>query len=244
MRGRITLAAGATIAAFALSAVPAAADHHLIKISEVNAGHAGEPTHEFVEVQMYASGQGNLDYRPSRWCKRRVLRRRWRSNDEFVFPDGRAIRRQPAHVPVRTTPETDSGSRPDREYLDRRDRDGRRRRLLHSTVFASPIDCVTWGSMTNPPPSAGHARAGVRCRRRLVAAPQYRRAAATSCSTRPTTRTPPPPTSAPTRRARASTPTPPTERACPETRFTKKPKKETTKRKAKFKFDGDPGDGH
>lgn len=60
MRRGLALVIGTGAALLALA--PAAhADHHFVQISEVFPGDSKHPTAEFVEIQMYASGQGLLN---------------------------------------------------------------------------------------------------------------------------------------------------------------------------------------
>jgi hypothetical protein len=227
MRGRRALLAGTTITALACGAVPAAADHHEILIREVYPGTVAEPAEEFVEIQMYANGQENLN--PAASIE--IYGADGLSNAEFMpgldatFGDSQRtflFGNDPLGVVSDygyTTNEMDPAGGAV---------------CFDSTTFGR-LDCVAWGSIANPPVSAGTPEPGA-----IPDGSSLERSIARGCPTLLEVGDDTDSSTAdlavagqPTPRANSTVPT---ESACPNTTITKAPRKKTTKRRAKFEF--------
>ena len=217
---------------FGLLAASAKADHHEILISEVYPGTVACPGCAFVELQMHSSGQKFLD-----------------GHYIVVYNDGGASVTPPL------TMDSDVANGQNNRHILLGDSSVSGRDFtadiggdvdpdggavcFHSTVFGA-IDCVAWGSyMALAPPSP-------------VGTPQlaipdgwsiFRRLDRSGCATFLEASDDSNNSSAdfgfltaPDPRNNAA----PVTGACPNTRFTKKPRKKTTKRKAVFRFKARP----
>jgi hypothetical protein len=235
MRGRRTLLAGLTIATALAVCGTAQAVHHFVKITEVYPGSSGTTNAEFVELRMYASGQGDLDphahlnlYGPSGAS---VL---------DIFPSDVANEQsQRTFLYASSAAESSFGVEGDfgdgevNDYLSPAGG-----AVCFDSNLHGLIDCVAWGTVT---PNAAFASAGT-----PAVAIDDTKSLSRSLAGRPcpigldagddtnssfadfglTTPTPLPNSEPPN--------------GCPDTRFTKKPKKVTTKRRAVFKFTATP----
>jgi len=222
---------GVAMTGFAALVAPAQADHHEILIREVYPGTVAEPTEEFVEIQMYSGGQENLH--PAASIE--IYDATGASTAEFspgldaTFGDSQRtflFGNDPLGVV------SDFGYN-----TDEMDPAGGAV-CFDSTTFGR-LDCVAWGTITSPPASAGTPEPGA-----IPDGSSLERSIARGCST--LLEAGDDTDSSTVDFAEAEQPTPranstvPTETACPNTRFTKTPKKRTAKRRATFEFTSTP----
>jgi hypothetical protein len=232
MRGRFVLLAGSVVAALGLGAVPAQADHHLIQIREVYPGTVAEPAEEFVEIQMYANGQENLN--PAASIE--IYGANGLSTAEFMPGLDATFGGTQRTFLFGNDP---LGVVSDYGYNTNEMDPAGGAVCFDSTSFGR-IDCVAWGSITNPPAAAGTPEPGA-----IPNGSSLERSIARGCSTllesaddTDSSAADFAPLAGPTPRANSTTPT---EHACPNTTITKHPKKKTTKRRAKFAFTATEG---
>jgi hypothetical protein len=223
------LAALGTLVALGVLPAAASADHHLMKIREVYPGTVALPGSEFVELQMYSPSQTNLDP---------ASRLDFYDNAGSVAASVGPLDDVDAGESQRTvligTAAAASGFAVtlDQTYAGDNMSPGGGAVCFESTTFGR-IDCVRWGTMTNPPAGTGAAEGAIpdgssiersiapRCSTLLEVADDTDDSAADFA----------PATPSPRNNALA-----PIDRACPDTEITKKPKQKTTDRTPRFKF--------
>jgi hypothetical protein len=242
MRGCGVLLAGTVCAALALGATPAAADHHLVKITEVFAGFDAGVTaneSEYVELQMPAAGENQFAANGARVTLYGPTGLIVLTEDLNVTPTGgsqRYVLAGPAtFTGFPTTPTSTWGNG---NYLD----PAAGAACFVSDTFGG-LDCVSWGTFAGAPssatggntaditplpgnnPQALHRSIGRGCSLLFDAADDTNRPADWG-------RFPPDPND----NTQVGPTTP-----CPQTTITKKPARRTTKRRARFKFTATQG---
>jgi hypothetical protein len=231
MRGHRLYLVGIVIVAACAFAPAAQADHHLVRISEVQAsiaGGAGEDA-EFVEIKMYSGNQDNLS--PSL----HVDIYDGDGSISTVDPtDAASGQSQRTYLLMTPAAEIAHGLTADFD-LDATNSISKAGGAvcLRSTAGFGTIDCVAWGTMTNPPPSAGALAPAMSDGESLD-----RRLNRTGCAVtlEPGDDTNNSLADFPIQINETPTPNSAAPDACPNTTITKKPKARTTKRLAKFSF--------
>lgn len=136
-RSRLAAVGAAVIALLAAGAVPASASFHLMKIREVFAGAAGNAQAQYVELQMYSSGQNFVTGH-----KVTIFKADGTPAGEFTFPAGVANGANQATILVATQrAATFFGLTPDLVMTPVMDPAGGK-----ACFDAIPADCVSWGS--------------------------------------------------------------------------------------------------
>lgn len=141
------LAFAIAAAAILLSLAPTAqADHHEVKITEVFPGTSDQPTAEFVELQMYAAGQNN--FAPA--ASLTFYNASGGTSSNLDLTDVANGSNQRTVLVGTTAMETLFGKQADREYTSTNlaNAGGGVCLITDSPLFASPIDCVAWGTAT------------------------------------------------------------------------------------------------
>jgi hypothetical protein len=237
MRGhRPYLVGAAILATFAFAAPAAQADHHIVRITEVQASlPVFGANAEFVEFKMLSGGQGNLspDLHVDIYGGDGLL------NDTIDPADAGSGQSQRTYLLMTPTGEGAHEITADFDLPDTDNIEGAGGAVcLRSTGGFGLIDCVAWGAITNPPPSAGPVAAapsdGTSIDRRLD-----RAGCAVTLESGDDTND----SSAdfPIQLNETPTPNSATPDVCPNTTITKAPKATTTKRVAKFQFTGTQG---
>ena len=226
----LVIATGAALVAMAPSAH---ADHHFVSIVEVFPGVSENPAAEFVELQMYSAAQNNfapgasLSFHNAAGVSTGTLPLQDVTNGSSQRT---ALISTPAMALL-------SGKQADTEYASAALDPAGGGVCLLSSVFASPVDCVAWGTATVP--GAGTSENAIPDGSSIV------RDIGPGCNT---LLEPGDDSDSSLDDFAASallTPQPNSEAgfnsSCPNTVITKKPKPKTTDRTPKFEFTG--GDG-
>jgi hypothetical protein len=139
---RVLLVVSLAATGLVASSMPAAADFHLMKIDEVYAGAGSEPNADFVELEMQASGQGNVSGH--------ALSLFDASGTRFECPI-------PADVPNTSEESPILFATAQAEGTFGVDADFTIPPMLAggsgAVCFAGTVDCVSWGSFTGTTPS-------------------------------------------------------------------------------------------
>ena len=235
MRGRGVFLAGAACAALALGAAPAMADHHEVRIAEVYPGSNDAEDLEYVQLQMTASGQNFFGDTSSSVTLQGPTGTTTLSvpvNTDVI--NGQRGRRVLIGYEALETP-FGPDAEPDFDFLAGDYLDGAGGAACFISGGFGPIDCVSWGSFagSTASPTGGDAPA------LTDASALVRRAPAcggglidTNNPSNLTTESPDPFNNG----VPAATGTP-----CPQTTITRKPRRKTTKRRARFKFTATQG---
>jgi len=226
----LAIATGAALLALA----PAAqADHHFVSITEVFPGYSEDATAEFVELQMYSAGQNNFAPGASLSFHNAAGTSTGTLPLEDVT-DGSNQRTALISTPAM---EDLSGKEADTEYGGAALDPAGGGVCLLSSVFASPVDCVAWGTATVP--GAGTSENAIPDGSSIV------RDMGPGCNTLLEAGDDSDSSLDDFAPAGLPTPQPNSEAgfnsSCPNTTITKKPKAKTTDRTPTFKFSG--GDG-
>ncbi len=238
MRGRLAFLAGSVTFAFACSVAPAGADHHFMKISEVYPGTGAFPDSAFIELQMRASGQHRVGGHD-------VTAYDAAGTETFSLTlPGDVMNGQSQRTVLVGDSFADGGSFGDFLGDDMGTQlvpSGGAACFISASPSIGPVDCVSWGNFagsapdptgtpvapTGIPDGSSLTRSIARgCPTLLEAGDDTNSSAADFTVT--VTETP------------QTNSDPVTNSPCPNTRFTKTPKKKTTKRRAKFKFKATP----
>ena len=132
----------ALLATFIYSAVPAGASFHEVRIREVFAGADGA---QFIELQMYSAGQGQVQ-----GASVRVFNATGQEVGSFVFANNMSIGANQASMLVATpAAETRFGVPADLEMTAVIPAAGGK------ICFAGTIDCVAWGNYSGPATGSG-----------------------------------------------------------------------------------------
>jgi hypothetical protein len=238
MRGRRRYLVGAVVVAAVAGATPAQADHHLVKVSEVFPGSDTSPSLEYVELQMVASGQNLFDgtnasvdvYSPTANVLSAGL-----GTDLANGQNNRRI----LVGSQSATPGNDVlgtfGKMPNFAFSD----SGYLNPAGGAVCFLAPEfstgDCVSWGNFSGslPFPTGGNAGAITGNQALARKGPACGPGVIDTDNPSDLTLNPPAPNNN-ADPAAAGTP-------CPNTILTRKPRKKTTKRLAKFEFTGTLG---
>jgi hypothetical protein len=219
-------------AAMLLSLAPVAqADHHFVKITEVFPGTIAQPGAEFVELQMYSTGQNN--FAPGASLTFYNGAGGTASNMDLLDVASGADQR--TMLAGTATMESMFTVAADREYVGDNMSNSGGGVCLVSDLFPSPIDCVAWGTATVS--GAGTSEPAIPDGSSLG------RSIAAGCNT---LLEPGDDTGSSLDDFAPAFPTPQMNSeagpnsTCPNTTITKKPRTRTTDRTPKFEFTGGP----
>lgn len=222
------------MAALCLAAAPAHG-HHLVLISEVFPGAAGDEDAEFVELKMYETNQQDFGLGSSV----QVFGAGGVVGETIPLDDVAVGQSQRTALVATQQAEARFGVSADAAFDDDELDPAGGAACFNSSVFEpSPIDCVAWGSVVDPPAGAGTPADAIpdgaslertlarRCSTWLEAVDDTDSSAADFF-----------PSFAPTPYPNAAAPA---ELPCPNTYFIGVPSRKTRSRKARFRFNSSP----
>ena len=144
---RLLIVGSLTAAGLVAGSPPAAADHHVIMIREVFAG-TTDTAADFIELQMYSVGQQFVGghtlelYGPTG------------APDEYSIPND-VMNGETQRTILFATPEAESDFGVDADFQPGLALSASGGAVCFTSATFGTIDCVSWGTITSPPPGTG-----------------------------------------------------------------------------------------